>query len=152
MGNSPTTLCSRCKESDETHPHFIFQWKLSQTTLNFINELINRNYTFQSPFQLFKICIRDILMGNSSHSNHGVKLEILPTFIEVFLRHLSFCWRKAFYENGYNKIHELSNYKGNLISRFNVLCEMSTAFGSKKSFLKKWNSLLNINKTLNIKF
>ena len=37
--------------------------------------------------------------------------------------------------------HELSNYKENLISRFIVLCDMSTALGSKKSFLKKWNSL-----------
>ena len=149
MGNSPNTLCPRCKESDETHQHFIFQCKLSQTTLNFINELINRNYTFQFSF---KICIRDILMGNSSHSHDGVKLEILPTLIKVFLRHLSFCRRKAFYEDGYNKIHELSNYKGNLISRFNVLCEMSTELGSKKSFHRKWNSLLNINETLDIKF
>ena len=146
MGNSPTTLCPRCKESDETHPHFIFQCKLSQTTLNFINELINRNCTFQSPF-IFKMHQR-----NSSHSHDGMKLEILPTLIEVFIRHLSFCRRKAFYEDGYNKIHELSNNKGNLISRFNVLCEMSTALGSKKSFLKKWNSLLNINETLNISF
>ena len=88
MGNSPNTLCPRCKESDETHPHFIFQCKLSQTTLNFINELINRNYNFQFPF---KICIKDILMGNSSHSHDDVKLEILPILIEVFLRHLSFC-------------------------------------------------------------
>ena len=54
IGNSPTTLCPRCKESDKTHPQFIFQCKLSQTTLNFINELINRNCTFQSPF-IFKM-------------------------------------------------------------------------------------------------
>ena len=149
MGNSPNTLCPRCKESDETHPHFIFQCKLSQTTLNFINELIDRNYTFQFPF---KICIRDILMGNSSHFHDGVKLEILPILIEVFLGHLSFCRRKAFYEDGYNKIHELSNCKGNLISRFNMLREMSTELGSKRSFLRKWNPLLNKNETLDIKF
>ena len=98
-GNSPITLCPRCKESDETHPHFIFQCKLSQTTLSFINERINRNYTFQSPF---KIWIRDILMGNSSYSHDGVKLKFLSTLTDVFLRHLSFCRRKAFYEDGYN--------------------------------------------------
>ena len=149
MGNSPSTLCPRCKESDETHPHLIFQCKLSQTTLKFINELINRNYTFQLPF---KICIRHIVMGSSSHFHDGVKLEILPTLVEVFLRHLSFCRRKAFYEDGYNKINELSNYKGNLISRFNVMREMSTELGSKRSFLNRWNSLLNINETLDIKF
>ena len=149
LGNSLTTLCPRCKESDETHTHFLFQCKLSKTTLNFINELINLNYNFQSSF---KICIKDILMGTSSHSHDGVKLEILPTLIEVFLRYLSFCQRKAFYEYGYNKIHELSNYKGNLISRFNALRDRSIALGSKGSFLKKWNSLLNINGTLNIKF
>ena len=149
MGSSPTTLCPRCKETDQTHPH-LFQCKLSQITLNVINELINRNCTFQFPF---KICIRDILMGNSSHSHNGVKLEILPTLIEVFLRHLSFCRRKAFYDDGYNKIHELSNCKGNLISRFSVLREMSNVHSCSNhsnlemeaEFLTKTLSYLNLN-------
>ena len=70
-----------------------------------MNELINLNYTLQSSF---KICIKDILMGTSSHSHDDVKLEILPTLIEVFLTHLSFCQRNAIYEDGYNKIYELS--------------------------------------------
>ena len=143
-----TTLCPKCKESDETHTHFLFKCKLSQTTLNFINEVINLNYTFQSPFE---ICIKYIFMGTSSHSHDGMKLEILPTLIEVFLRQLSFYRRKAFCEDWYNKIHELSNYKGNLISRFNALRDMSIALGSKESFLKKWNSPLSRNGTLNIK-
>ena len=43
MRNTPTTLCPRCKESEESHPHFIFHCKLSQNTLNFINRLINQN-------------------------------------------------------------------------------------------------------------
>ena len=113
MGNSSTTLCPRCKERDESHPHFIFHCKLSQTTLDFINKLINLNYTFRSPF---KIGIKDIIMGMSSQTHDNVKLEILPTLIEVYLRHLSFCRRKAFHRDGYDKIHELSNFKGNLIS------------------------------------
>ena len=91
MGNSSTPICPRCKEY-ETHPHFLFRCKLSQTTLNFINELVNLNYALQSPF---RISIKDILMGNSTHSHNGVKLEILSTLIEVFLRHLYFCRRKA---------------------------------------------------------
>ena len=49
MGNSPTTLCPRCKECYETHPLFLFHCKLSQTTLNFINELMNLNYTLFNP-------------------------------------------------------------------------------------------------------
>ena len=112
MGNSSTPICPRCKEYDETHPHFLFRCKLSQTTLNFINKLINLNYTLQSPF---RISIKDIIMGNSTYSHDGVKLEILPTLIEVFLRHLYFCRRKAFYEDDYSKINELTNYKGNLV-------------------------------------
>ena len=72
-----------------------------------MNELINLNYTLQSPF---KICTKDILMGTSSHFHDDIKLEILPTLIEVFLRHLSFCQRNAFYEDRYNKIHELSTW------------------------------------------
>ena len=90
-------------------------------------------------------------METSSHAHDGVKLEILPTLIEVFPRHLSICRSKAFHQYGYDKIHELSNYKGNL-SRFNKLRDMSIELGSKESFLKKWNSLLNINGTLKIQF
>ena len=101
MGNTPTTLCPRCKEREESHPHFIFHCKLSQTTLSqlHLSHLIsiNLNYNFQFPF---KICVKDILMGTSCHTHDGVKLEILPTLTEVFLRHLSFCRRKEFYEDG----------------------------------------------------
>ena len=82
MGNTPTTLCCRCKEREESHSHYIFHYKLSQNTLNFINEIINHSYDFQSPF---KIGIKDILMGTSCHTHDGVKLEILLTLIEVFL-------------------------------------------------------------------
>ena len=148
MGNTPTTLCCRCKEREESHSHYIFHYKLSQNTLNFINEIINHSYDFQSPF---KIGIKDILMGTSCHTHDGVKLEILLTLIEVFLRHLSFCQRKTFYEDGYNKINELSNYKGNLISRFNTLRDMAIELDLKESFLKKWNLLINLNGTLNVK-
>ena len=149
MGNTPTTLCCRCKEREESHSHYIFHYKLSQNTLNFINEIINHSYDFQSPF---KIGIKDILMGTSCHTHDGVKLEILLTLIEVFLRHLSFCQRKTFYEDGYNKINELSNSKGNLISRFNTLRDMAIELDLKESFLKKWNLLINLNGTLNVKF
>ena len=56
--------------------------------------------------------IKDNLVGLSCNTHQDVKLEILPTLIEVFLRHLSICRRKVFYEDGYNKINELSSYKG----------------------------------------
>ena len=149
MGNSSTPICPRCKEYDETRPHFLFRCKLSQTTLNFINELVNLNYALQSPF---RISIKDILMGNSTHSHDGVKLEIIPTLIEVFLRHLYFCWRKAFYEDGYSKINELTNYEGNLISKFTILRDKAIEIGSKESFLKKWKLLLDRKGSLNIQF
>ena len=117
IGNTPKSLCIRCNESEESHPHFIFHCKLSQITLNFIR-LISLNYKFQSHYQIH---ITDILMVLYHKTHEDVRLEILPTLIEVFLRRLSFCRRKAFYEDGYNKINELDNYKGNLISRFKTL-------------------------------
>ena len=147
MGNNPNSLCPRCKEQEESHPHFIFQCRLSKTTLDFINKLINLNYTFRNPF---RISIKDILMATSPHTHDGVKLEILQTLIEVFLRHIIFCRRKAFYGDGYEKIQELTNFKGNLVSRFNKLRDMSVELGSKEYFLRKWNSLLSTNSTLNI--
>ena len=58
-------------------------------------------------------------MGTYSRTHDEVKLETLSTLIEVFLTHLSFCRRKAFHEDEYDKIHGLANNRGNLISSFN---------------------------------
>ena len=149
MGNTPNSLSPRCNESEESHPQFIFHCKLSQTTLNFITRLINLNYKFQSPYQ---INITDILMGLYNNTHENIKLEIFPILIEVFLRHPSFCRRKAFYKDRYNEINELDKYKGNLISRFNTLKDKAIELGSKKSFLKKWELLLGQNELLTIQF
>ena len=82
-------------------------------------------------------------MGTSCHTYNGVKLDSNT--------YRSFS-QAAFYEDGYNKINELSNYKRNLIYRFNTIRDMTTELGSNESFLKKWNSLLSLNGTLNIQF
>ena len=104
----------------ESHPHFIFHCRLSQITLDFINKLINLNFTFRTPF---KISIKDILMATFFNTHDGVKLGILQTLTEVFLRHITFCRRKAFYGDVYDKIQELSNFnfKGNVFSHFKKL-------------------------------
>ena len=70
-------------------------------------------------------------MATSPYTHDDVKLEILQTLIEVFLRHINFCWRKAFYGDGYDKIQELFNFKGNRVSCFNKLRDMSVELGSK---------------------
>ena len=85
-------------------------------------------------------------MGTSSQF-HGVQLEILPTFLEVFLRHLSYCRRKAFHDDGYYRVNEL-----NLVSRFNKLRDTATELSLKETFLKTWNSLSNNNGNLDIQF
>ena len=90
-----------CKEREESHPHFLFHWRLSQTILDLMNELINLNYTFKTSF---RTSIKDILMATFPDTHDGVKLEILQAIIEVFLRHINFCRRKAFYGDGYDKI------------------------------------------------
>ena len=78
--------------------------------------------------------------------------KFFPILIEVFVRHLSLCRRKAFHEDRYNKINELDKYKGNFISRFKTLKDKAIELGSKKSFLKKWRFLLDRNEVLNIQF
>ena len=123
-------MCPRCKEREESHPYFISHYRLSQTNLDFINKLINFNYTFRASF---RISIKDILMATSPHTHNDVKLEILQTLIEIFLWHINFCQRKAFYGKGYDKIAELSNFKGNIISRFNKLRNISVELGCKES-------------------
>ena len=92
-------------------------------------------------------------MGASSQFHDGVQLRILPpTLLEMFLRNFSYCSRKAFLDDGCDKINELFNFKCNLASRLNKLRDTATELGSKKAFLKTWSSLLNISGDLSIKF
>ena len=86
-------------------------------------------------------------MEASSQFYYGVHLKILPIILQVFLRHLSYWRRKAFY-----KIDELSNFRCSLVSRLNKLRDTANKLGSKGTFLRTWNSLLNNNGTLNIQF
>ena len=74
-------------------------------------------------------------MGTSSQSHGGIHSEILSTLLEVFLRHLSYCRRKAFNKPD-DKIIEFSNFKYNLVSRFNKLQDTATELGSKDTFFE----------------
>ena len=77
--------------------------------------------------------------------------KILPTLLEVFLRHLSYYHWKTFNE-AYYKINEFSNFKYNLVSQFNKLQDTATELGSKSASLRTWKSLLNYDQSINIKF
>ena len=81
-------------------------------------------------------------MGPASQSHDGIHLKILPSLLEMFLRHLSYCLLKGFYED-YDEINEFSNFKCNLVSRFNQLQDIATEKGSKDTLLRTLNSLLN---------
>ena len=83
-------------------------------------------------------------MEISSQWHDVIHLKTLPTLLEVFLRHLYHCRRKAFNE-AYDRINEFSNFKYNLVSRFNKLQDTATELGSKDTFLRTCNSLLNYN-------
>ena len=93
-----------------------------------------------------------IKLAASSHFCHGVQLEILPTLLGVFLRHLFCCCRSAFDDDGDDKINELFNFKCNLVSRFNKLRDTTIELGLKENILKTWNSALNKNGNLDIQF
>ena len=67
-------------------------------------------------------------MGILSQPHDGIHLKILHTLLEVFLRHLSYCRRKALNE-AHDKINEFSNFKYNLVSRFNKLQDTATELG-----------------------
>ena len=63
MGNTPNILHTRCREQDESHPHFIFYCKLSKVILDYISELNNLNYSFNIPS---KFGLKIIKMGSFS--------------------------------------------------------------------------------------
>ena len=131
MGNATNILYPRCEEREESDPRFIIYWRLSKTTLDFTSELIHLNCPFNIPF---KISLKAIIMGPSSQFHDGIQLEILPRLLEVFLRHLPYCRRKAFHDNEYDKINELFNFKCNLVSRFNNLRILLLNWAQKKLF------------------
>ena len=89
-------------------------------------------------------------MGASFQSHDGIHLKILPTLLEVFPRHLVYCHREVFHEDGYDKINEISNFKCSLTSPFSKFRDTTVELGSKGTFLRTWNPLLNNNGSLNI--
>ena len=54
----------------------------------------------------------------------------------MFLRHITYCRRKAFYEDEYDKINELLNFKCNLASHINKIRYSAIKLSSKDSFLE----------------
>ena len=77
-------------------PFIVFYCKMSKNTLD------------QS--ELHKVNLKSITIGISSQSYDYIHLKILPTLLEVFLRHFSYCRRKAFNKTN-DKINEFSNFK-----------------------------------------
>ena len=41
--------CPRCRKQDESQLYFIFYYKLSKLTPDYVSELINLNYSFNIP-------------------------------------------------------------------------------------------------------
>ena len=99
MGNSPNTLWPWSREQDQSHPHFIFHWKLFKTILDFSRGLINLNYTLicllkLAPNQKWRLHIPILWWGTFGDSPYSLK--------SVF---------QAFYKDKYDKIIELSYIK-----------------------------------------
>ena len=76
MTNAQNILCTRCKEQEESQPHFIFYSSFPKLLWDFISELINLKYAFNISF---KITLKTIIMGNSFQLHDGVELNILPS-------------------------------------------------------------------------
>ena len=73
MGNAPNILFPRCKEKEESQPYFIFYSKVYKINLNFIPELINLKWAFNTPL---KITPKTIIMGTSSQFYDDVQLNV----------------------------------------------------------------------------
>ena len=57
----------------------------------------------------------------------------MSTLLEAFLRHLSYCRRKAF-NDAYANINEFLNSKYNIVSQLKKLQDTATQLGSKYFF------------------
>ena len=72
-------------------------------------------------------------------------LNYIRIYSPYFLRNVF----QAFYKDEYDRINKLSYFKCSLASRINKLRDTAIELGSKCTFLKTWNSLLNNNGSLN---
>ena len=115
------------REQDESHPHFIFHFKLSKTILDFISGLINLNCNFNIIFLASPKIKAIISWGFLSHIHNGVLSKILPTFRNAF---------QALYKDGYDKTNQLSFYKYSLTSLINKLGDTAVELGSKDVFTR----------------
>ena len=50
--STPKILCPRCREQEESVPHFLSFYKLAKITLDFISLLINLKCAFNTPFKI----------------------------------------------------------------------------------------------------
>ena len=46
-----------------------------------------------------------------------MRLKILPTLLEVYLRNISYCQKEAFFEDQYDQMKEFQNGKESLVFR-----------------------------------
>ena len=160
---SPNIVCLRNTEQDESHLYFLFHCKLCKTTPNYITKLINLNCNFNTPF---KVNLKAIIMETLIHFLDGVLLQIFPDLWEVFLRHyiskrkalmkmdkdIFISAKRGFDEDGYEKINKLSNFKCSPASRISKLRDSAIELGSKNTFLKTLNSILNNHGSFNMQF
>ena len=92
MINTLNILHPRFMEQDESHPYFIFYWKLSKVTLDYIYELINLNHSLNLPF---KFSLKTMKMDSFSilwqctfkNSTHTFRSDT-----HAFLQSLSWRW------------------------------------------------------------
>ena len=64
MGTTRKIMCPRCREQEDSQPHFFVFWQLSKFTLEFISELINMSYSFNIPFKFSLKTTRKLLLNS----------------------------------------------------------------------------------------
>ena len=128
MGNPPIACVPDCREQGLISVLYSIA---SCLKLLYISQLVDPNYIFRL---IFKISLKPIIMGTLSN--------FIIVYIWRFSLHITHCWRKAFYEDKYDKINELSNFKCNLASHIKKIRDTAVQLGSKVSFFRTWKSAL----------
>ena len=62
MGNASKIVYLRCREQEESQPHFIPFRKLSKIALDVITELIDLNYSFNIPLTTRELLLNSIMV------------------------------------------------------------------------------------------
>ena len=148
MKRRDSPLCPKCGRQEETHHHLIYYCQATEDIRIFIENLIMD--TYHNIF--YDLTLEHIIMGAVPPIIDDIKLEILPTLLEIYYRSVIEMRLVAEKTKKYSFAMEFRNFKQILVAKLKQLKEISKIEKHFDKFKNIWRVLLDKNENINIRF